>query len=101
MPKRPEPFITRKQAEGTTIEKNAEKLDLDVEAKKLANKMPTDPAQRQLYVGNLLRQALAKQIRQDVFMRFVQMTNSYGEVEASSARARLIIGKGSQSNGRG
>jgi hypothetical protein len=93
MPKQSKPFITQILAEGTSIERNAEKVNIEAEAKKLAAKMPTDPNQRQLYVGDLLRQSLSKKLDEDVFKKFVQLTNTYIEVQAATPRAKMIIEK--------
>lgn len=90
MGKKPKPFITRIQAEGTPTEKLLEKETLHKEAMKLADKMPTHPTDRQMYVLNLFTKALQGKIDKEVFKEFVRITNSYMEVEAIASRGELL-----------
>ena len=93
MSKKPHPFITRIQAEGTTAEKLYDKHYTQAEAEKLVSKMPTDLPNKQVYVRNLLTQALAVKLDKDVFKYFIKITNSYQELEASHSRALLLLKK--------
>ena len=90
MPKKPKPFITRLQAEGTTSEKLLLQQELQKEAERLAASMPTFPPERQVYVSNLLQKVLQNKLDKEVFKLFVKITNSYPEVEACSRRAELL-----------
>jgi len=92
MGKKPKPFITRIQAEGTS-EKLLIRQELQKEAEKLAVNMPTHQADRQVYVSNLLQRALRGELDKEVFKLFVKITNSYQEVEAYSKRTELISKK--------
>lgn len=90
MPKKTPEFITRIQSEGTTAEKRLEAEDLHKRASVLAAKMPLPP-HRQVYVGNLLRQALKGELDTDVFKEFVKMTNTYLEVEQVAPRVKMLM----------
>ena len=93
MGKKPKPFITRLQAEGTTSEKLLLQRELQKEAERLAIGMPTFPPERQVYVLNLLQRVLRNELDKEVFKLFVKITNSYLEVEACSKRAELLAKK--------
>lgn len=92
MPKKTPEFIVRIQAEGTTTEKRLEAEEVHKEASALAAKMPAPP-HKQVYVGNLLRQALRGQLDIDVFKKFVKLTNTYLEVEQVAPRIKMLIGR--------
>jgi len=93
MSKKPKPFITRIQAEGTTSEKLLIQEELHKEAEKLSSAMPTEPADRQMYVSNLMRKAIREELDRGVFKLFVKMTNSYQEVLEVHRRAELLSKK--------
>ena len=91
MSKKPRPDITRIQAEGTTAEKLYDKHYNQTEAEKLASKMPVYPPDKQVYIRNLLTQALGGTLDKDVFKTFIKLTGSYQELEASYSRALLLL----------
>lgn len=90
MPRKLLPSIIRILAEGTSTERRVEEEIISKQARKLANEMPTAEADRQVYVRNLLIQALAKKLNHEVFCEFVRITNSYVEVEQAFPRAKLV-----------
>ena len=89
MPKKTANFIVQLQAEGTTTERNLEKDEVHKRAYELAAKTPAPP-HKQVYVGNLLRQALRGELDVDVFKEFVKMTNTYLEVESVAPRIKML-----------
>ena len=90
MPKKTPEFIVRIQAEGTNTEKNLEKEEIRKRAVGLAVRLPPPP-DKQVYVGNLLRQALRGELDADVFKEFVKMTNTYLEVDMVAPRVKLLM----------
>lgn len=102
MPSKTPDFITRIQAEGTTAEKLLEKDELHKKVMELVKKLPAPP-DRQVYVGNLLGQALRGELDKDVFKEFVKRTNTYLEVEEVAPRVKMLMkgGKGNERNTRG
>ena len=90
MPKKTPEFIVRIQAEGTTAEKRLEAKEVHKKASVLAVRMPAPP-HRQMYVGNLLRQALRGELDVDVFKEFVKMTNTYLELEQVAPRVKMLM----------
>lgn len=95
-------FITRIQAEGTATERRLEAEEVHKKASALAAKMPPAP-DKQVYVGNLLRDTMRGQIDVDVFKEFVKMTNTYLEVDQAAPRIKMMMnrGKSNVSNTRG
>lgn len=93
MGKKTKPFITEMQAEGTRVERKAERRDAECTARELIAAMPTDKAQKQAYIRNLVVRALKKEIDPMTFEAFVNLTNVQSEVDAVLARARLIADK--------
>jgi len=89
MPKKTPDFIIRIQAEGTAAEKHLEVREIHEKASALAAKTPAPP-HKQVYVGNLLRQALRGELDVDVFKEFVKMTNTYLEVEEVAPRIKML-----------
>ena len=90
MSKKPKPFITELQAEGTHIERKLERADAKRLAQELIANLPTTKAQRQEYVRNLTVRALKREIWPEVFEEFVSLTNVQDEVENVLARAKII-----------
>lgn len=93
MPRKTPDFITRIQAEGTTAEKMVERTAIHRKAVELSEKMPAPP-HKQVYVGNLLRQALKGEVDVDVFKEFVKLTNTYLEVEQVAPRIKMLMKRG-------
>jgi len=90
MTKKSKPFITEIQAEGTHVERKAERKDARASAQTLVASMPPKGALRQSYIRNLTVRALKKEIDPTVFEEFVSLTNVQEEVDACLARARII-----------
>ena len=88
MSKKPKSFIAEKQVEGTTVERKLERADARRQARELIANMPPKGAARQSYIRNLVARALKKEVSQEAFEEFVNLTNVQEEVEAVLARAR-------------
>ena len=92
MPSKMPDFITRILSEGTSSEKRVEAAEIRKSARVLIAKMPPAP-DRQIYVGNLLRQALCGELDVEVFKEFVRLTNTYMEVVQVAPRVKMLIEK--------
>lgn len=90
MAKKPKPFITELQVEGTHTERKLERADAQRLARELIADMPPKGALRQAYIRNLVVRALKKEIDPAAFEEFVNLTNVQPEVDAVLARARII-----------
>ena len=88
MGKKPNPFITQLQAEGSKAERDSIKEETQKEARELAGKMPTFPPDRLMYVRNLTQKALKGEVDLEVFKLFIKLTNSWTELETCAPRAR-------------
>ena len=88
MSKKPKPFITDLQVTGSTVERKLERTDAKQLAHELISNMPPKGAARQMYIRNLVTRALKKEVSQEAFEEFVNLTNVQEEVEAVLARAR-------------
>ncbi len=81
MPSKQEPFIVRILAEGNSSDKLLEREEVLKQSRILASKTPSNPADRQMHVGNLLRKALRGEVDKNVFIQYVRLTNTYAEVQ--------------------
>lgn len=79
-------FVQRLFVELGGVERRADAALTRRAAEKLAAKMPTYPQDRQMYVANMLRDAVHGKISREVVAEFIEMTNSWMEVEAVAAR---------------
>ena len=93
MSKKPKPFITDFQVEGSTLERKLEHADARRQAHEMAANMPGDKAAKQAYIRNLVVRALKREINPDAFEEFVNLTNVQEEVENVLTRARIIADK--------
>ena len=94
------PFITQMQAEGVKSERDLIRSETHKEARALADKMPSSPPERLIYVRNLVVRALRKEISQDVLREFTKMTNSWEEIKTCLPRARQIVEKSQRAPGK-
>lgn len=92
MPSKLPDFIIRIMAEGTAADKMVERGTIHKKAAELAEKMPTPP-NKQVYVGNLLKQALRGELDVDAFKEFVKLSNTYLEVEQVAPRVKMLMKK--------
>jgi len=83
-------FMTELQAKGTHTERKLEREDTKRLAHELVANMPATKAARQVYIHNLTVRALKKEVSQEAFEEFVNLTNVQEEVENVLARARII-----------
>ena len=90
MTKKTKPFITDLQVRGTTVERRLERTDAKRQACEMIADMPTHGPARQTYIRNLIIRALKKEVSQDAFEEFVNLTNVQPEVDDVLARARTI-----------
>ena len=90
MGKKIPPFITQLQAEGTRADRLLIREETHLEAQKLANKMPTYPPDRMMYIKGLAQKALRKELDLEVFQLFIKMTNSWMELEACMPRVKML-----------
>ena len=90
MTKKTKPFIIEMQVEGSTVERRAERIDAQRQAREMIADMPPRGALRQAYIRNLVVRALKKEIDPTAFEEFVTLTNVQLEVDAVLARARII-----------
>ncbi len=90
----PKPFITRIQAEGTPTEKIGELSELRKKAMELVRKYPFDPANRQVYVRNLLAKSLKGELDSEVFKLFAKMTGCWSEIDVCAPRLMKLYGIG-------
>ena len=90
MSKKTAPFITEMQVKGTHVERKLERADAQRLAHELIANMPSDKAQKQAYIRNLVVRALRREIEPEVFEEFVSLTNVQEEVDACLARAEMI-----------
>ena len=88
MTKKTKSFMVDLQVEGTTVERKLERADARRQAHEMINDMPPKGAARQMYIRNLVTRALKKEVSQEAFEEFVNLTNVQEEVEAVLARAR-------------
>jgi len=93
MPKRTPPHIVQLQAEGTKVDRDLIRKDLQHEAQKLADKMPTFPPDRLIYVRSLVQKTLRKELDLEVLKIFIRMTNSVMELETCMPRAKMLMGR--------
>ena len=93
MGKRIPPHITQLQAEGPKVERDLIKTEIRQEAQKLADRMPSFPPDRLIYVRNLTQKVLHKQVDLEVFKLFIKMTNSYVELQTCLPRAKMLSRK--------
>ena len=91
MPKRIPPHISTLQAEGNRNDRSLIREEIQQEAKRLADKMPTFPPDRLIYIRNLVQEVLQKQLDLEVFKLFIKMTNSYMELQTCMPRARKLM----------
>jgi len=90
MSKKPKPFITKMQAEGTHAERRVEHVDARRQAHEMVANMPSDKATKQAYIHNLVTKALKKEVSQEAFEEFMNLTDIQPEVDNVLARARTI-----------
>ena len=76
--------------EGSTVERKLERADAQRQAREMISDMPPKGAARQAYIRNLVTKALKKEVSQEAFEEFVNLTNVQPEVDAVLARARAI-----------
>jgi len=88
MTKKTKPFIADLQVEGSTLERKLERADARRQAHEMIADMPPRGAARQMYIRNLVTRALKKEVSQEAFEEFVNLTNVQPEVDAVLARAR-------------
>jgi len=89
--KKTPPHMIQLQAEGTKADRLLIREETHEEARKLADKMPTFPQDRLMYVRNLVQKTLRKELDLEVFKAFVKMTNSYMELQSCAPRAKMLI----------
>ena len=90
MSKKPKPFITDLQVEGSTLERRLERADAQRQAREMIIDMPPKGAARQAYIRNLVVRALKHEVGPAAFEEFVNLTNVQEEVNGVLARARMI-----------
>ena len=91
MSKKTPPHIVQLQAEGSRADRNLIRQELQHEAQKLADKMPTFGPDRLMYVRSLVQKVLRKEADLEVFKAFVKMTNSYVELQTCAPRAKMLM----------
>ena len=90
MSKKPRPFITKLQAEGSTLERKLEHADAQRQAHEMIADMPPKGVAKQSYIRNLVTKALKKEVSQEAFEEFMNLTDIQPEVDNVLARARTI-----------
>lgn len=95
MTKRQKPFLIQLQSEGSGAQRALEREELQKEARRLADGMPTFGPERLIYVRNLTTKALQGKVDVDMFKAFLNMTNSWEELETCLPRAEQIVRRGS------
>ena len=88
--KRTPPHIVQMQAEGTKADRNLTREGTYEEAQELANKMPTFPPDKLMYIRNLVQKVLRKELDLEVLKVFIRLTNSYMELESVYPRAKML-----------
>ena len=90
MGKHQNPALIQLRAEGTQAERALIKKETYSAAKKLADKMPSEPASRLMYIRELTQKTLRKDEDMEVFKLFIKMTNSYMELQTCAPRAKML-----------
>ena len=93
MSKKPKPFMTDFQVEGSTVERKLERADARRQAREMIADMPSDKAARQAYIRNLVVRAMKHEVDPAAFEEFVTLTNVQEEVENVLTRARIMAEK--------